>query len=68
MTSNLAQIDSPSLLILKEKIEGNIDKMIAIAGGDSSRLMPHIKTNKMENVLRMMISKGVRKFKEETIA
>ncbi|MCP9757436.1 D-TA family PLP-dependent enzyme [Lacihabitans sp. CCS-44] len=66
--SNFTQIDSPSLLILKEKVEGNIDKMIAIAGGDSSRLMPHIKTNKMENVVRMMISKGIRKFKAATVA
>lgn len=66
--SNLTQIDSPSLLILKEKVESNIDKMIAIAGGDTSRLLPHIKTNKMENVVRMMISKGITKFKAATIA
>ena len=62
-TSNLTQIDSPSLLILKEKVESNIDKMIAIAGGETSRLMPHIKTNKMENVVRIMIDKGIKKFK-----
>ena len=68
IVSNLTKIDSPSLLILKDKVEGNIDKMLAIAGGDSSRLMPHIKTNKMENVVRMMISKGIRKFKAATIA
>jgi D-serine deaminase-like pyridoxal phosphate-dependent protein len=67
-TSNLTQIDSPSLLILKEKVESNIDKMIVIAGGDSSRLMPHIKTNKMENVVRIMIDKGIKKFKAATIA
>jgi 3-hydroxy-D-aspartate aldolase len=66
--TNLQNIDSPSLLILKDKVESNIDKMIAIAGGDSSRLMPHIKTNKMENVVRMMISKGIRKFKAATVA
>jgi 3-hydroxy-D-aspartate aldolase len=66
--SNLTQIDSPSLLILKEKVESNIDKMLAIAGGDCSRLMPHIKTNKMENVVRIMIIKGIRKFKAATIA
>lgn len=68
MISNLSQIDSPSLLILKEKVEGNINKMIAIAGHDASRLMPHIKTNKMENVVRMMISKGIKKFKAATVA
>lgn len=68
MISNLSQIDSPSLLILKEKVEGNIDKMIAIAGGYTSRLMPHIKTNKMENVVKMMIAKGIKRFKAATVA
>jgi 3-hydroxy-D-aspartate aldolase len=65
---NLTQIDSPSLLIIKENVEGNIDKMIAIADRNVDRLMPHIKTNKMENVVRMMIAKGITKFKAATIA
>ncbi len=68
MIINLHNIDSPSLLIFKEKVERNIDKMIAIAGGDTSRLMPHIKTNKMENIVKMMISKGIKQFKSATIA
>lgn len=67
MIQNLTHVDSPSLLILKEKVDSNIDKMIAIAG-DVNRLMPHIKTNKMENVVRMMINKGIKKFKAATIA
>lgn len=66
-TSNLLQIDSPSLLIIKEKLVSNVDKMITISG-DVSRLMPHIKTNKMEKVVRLMISKGINKFKSATIA
>ena len=66
--SNLNQIDSPSLLLFVDKVERNIDKMIAIAGGDTSRLSPHIKTNKMENVVRLMIEKGIKQFKSATIA
>ena len=66
--SNLQNIDSPSLLLFVDKVESNIDKMIAIAGGETSRLMPHIKTNKMENVVRMMIAKGITKSKAATIA
>ena len=60
-------LDSPALLIFKENVVSNIDEMIRIAG-DASRLMPHIKTNKMENVVRLMIAKGIRKFKAATIA
>jgi D-serine deaminase-like pyridoxal phosphate-dependent protein len=66
--SNLNSIDSPSLLLFVDKVENNIDKMMAIAGSDTSRLMPHIKTNKMENVVRMMIQKGIKKFKSATVA
>ena len=66
--TNLQNIDSPSLLLFIDKVESNIDKMISIASGDTSRLMPHIKTNKMENVVRMMIAKGITKFKAATIA
>ncbi|WP_255068192.1 D-TA family PLP-dependent enzyme [Lacihabitans sp. LS3-19] len=68
MIKNINNIDSPSLLLFKDKVENNIDKMIAIAGGDTNRLIPHIKTNKMENVVRMMIEKGIKQFKSATIA
>ncbi len=60
-------LDSPSLLIYKDRAEQNILRMIEMTG-DVSRLMPHIKTNKMENVVRMMIEKGIRMFKCATIA
>lgn len=66
--TNLQNIDSPSLLLFVDKVESNIDKMIAIAGGQTSRLIPHIKTNKMENVVKMMIDKRITKFKAATIA
>jgi 3-hydroxy-D-aspartate aldolase len=66
-TKNLANIDSPSLLIYVDIVTQNIDKMIAIAG-NTDRLMPHIKTNKMENIVQMMIEKGIISFKCATIA
>lgn len=65
--SNLDQLDSPSILIFEENLNNNIDAMIAIAG-DVKRLIPHIKTNKMENVIKLMLSKGIEKFKCSTIA
>lgn len=63
----IENLDSPSLIIYKDRVEANIEQMIALAG-NVSRLMPHIKTNKMEEVLKMMIKKGITRFKASTIA
>lgn len=63
---NESQLDSPSLLIYKERVIDNIDKMIAIAG-DANRLYTHIKTNKMPEVVKLMLAKGITKFKCATI-
>lgn len=60
-------LDSPSLVIFKDRVVENIDEMIRVAGG-TARLMPHVKTNKMEAVIRLMISKGITRFKAATIA
>lgn len=61
------QLDSPSLLIYKDRVEGNIDKMIHLAGG-VERLFPHIKTNKMSAVVRLLKEKGVQQVKCATLA
>ncbi len=60
-------LDSPSLVIFKDRVVQNIDEMIQVAGG-TVRLMPHIKTNKMEAVIRLMIDRGITRFKAATIA
>jgi 3-hydroxy-D-aspartate aldolase len=60
-------LDSPSLIIFKDWVEKNIDEMIKVAGG-AARLMPHAKTNKMEAVIKLMVAKGITRFKAATIA
>lgn len=65
--NNLSELDSPSLLIYKEIVAENIDKMIEIAGS-TGRLIPHVKTNKMVEVVQLMLEKGITKFKCSTIA
>lgn len=60
-------IDSPSLLIFKDRVVQNIREMIRVAGG-TARLMPHVKTNKMEAVIRLMMAEGITRFKAATIA
>ncbi len=59
--------DSPSLLIYKDRVEANIQKMIAIAG-NVERLYVHVKTNKMPEVVKLMLPAGISKFKCATIA
>lgn len=61
------EIDSPALLVYKDRIESNIQTMIEIAG-TSDRLMPHIKTHKMAQIVHMQMSAGISKFKCATIA
>lgn len=61
------EIDSPALLIYKDRVKSNIQKMIAIAG-DAQRLMPHVKTHKMAEIITMQMDAGISKFKCATIA
>ncbi len=62
------EIDSPALLVYPDRIADNIGLAIQIAGGDTDRLRPHVKTNKMGAVCSMMMQAGIRKFKCATIA
>ncbi len=65
--TNSERVFSPSLLLYKERIAYNIDLMIRIAG-DADRLVPHVKTHKMAEVIRMQLDAGISKFKCATIA
>jgi D-serine deaminase-like pyridoxal phosphate-dependent protein len=61
------RIDTPALLVYKDRVEQNITQMIAIAG-DPARLIPHVKTYKMQEVVALQIDRGIRRFKCATIA
>ena len=65
--SNESEVPSPSLLLFPERIEENIRRMIALAGG-ADRLRPHVKTHKLPQVLQMQLRQGIHKFKAATIA
>ncbi len=60
-------IDTPALLVYKDRVLKNIRNAIAVVK-DASRLRPHVKTNKMAEVCRMMMNEGITKFKCATIA
>lgn len=65
--SNVTEVDSPALLIYPERAEENVRRMIAIAGGPE-KLCPHVKTHKLEELVRMQLAHGITKFKCATIA
>lgn len=63
----LNDIDSPALLLLPDRVEENIRRTVALAGG-TANLRPHIKTHKCAEVLRLQMAAGISKFKCATIA
>ncbi len=58
---------SPALIYYKDAIENNIESAIKIAG-NAEQLWPHIKTHKCDEMIKLLISYGINKFKTATIA
>ncbi|PRX54943.1 D-TA family PLP-dependent enzyme [Flagellimonas meridianipacifica] len=65
---NIDEIDSPSLVLYEDKLIHNLHKMLDMADNDPNRLMPHVKTNKMSEVIKRMVFMGILNFKTSTIA
>jgi len=64
---NLQNLDTPALLIDRDKVAHNIQLAIKLAGG-VDRLRPHVKTHKILEVAKMQVAAGITKFKCATIA
>lgn len=65
---NIEAIDSPSLVLYEDNLMYNLHNMLAMVDGDTTRLMPHLKTNKMPKIIDRMIALGIKNFKASTIA
>ena len=65
--NNVNTIDSPALLIYKERVQQNINHAITMIR-EVNQLRPHVKTNKISEVCAMMMAAGISKFKCATIA
>lgn len=59
-------VASPALLYYKDIIVKNTEAVIQIAK-DPDRLWPHVKSHKTEELIRMQMSMGIRRFKCSTI-
>src|SRR5712691_617495 len=60
---NAAQVLTPALLIYPELAEANIRTTLRLLGGDANRWRPHVKTAKLEFIMRMLAANGVTNFK-----
>ena len=64
---NINEIDSPALVIYKERVIKNTGTAISMVG-DVNRLRPHVKTHKTKEAAQLMMDAGITKFKCATIA
>jgi D-threonine aldolase len=64
---NVSKIDSPALLVYKDRVLNNIQTLVKSID-DPSRLRPHIKTCKSREVAKMMLGAEIKKFKCATIS
>lgn len=65
--TNEGGVPSPALLLYSDRIEENLRRMIALAGG-ADRLRAHVKTQKLPQVIALKLRAGITKFKTATIA
>ena len=65
--NDIDQIDTPALVVYKERVKSNIQLAIEMAG-DVARLQPHVKTHKSPDATKMLMAEGILKFKCATIA
>jgi D-serine deaminase-like pyridoxal phosphate-dependent protein len=54
---------TPALVVYPEFIASNIERTVALLGGDPDRWRVHIKTAKLGYTLRRMVERGIRNFK-----
>lgn len=65
---NIDEIDTPALVLYPQRIAENIRVAKSMVNDDTTRLRPHVKTNKCRETMQMMVDAGIEKFKCATIA
>ena len=61
--SSVKDVMTPALVVYPELVASNIERTLALLGGDADRWRVHIKTAKLGYTLRMMVERGVGNFK-----
>ena len=68
LIENTRDLLSPAMVVYPERIIKNIETMLAMVGGDTQQLRPHVKTHKISEIVQLQLEYGIRKFKCATIA
>ena len=63
---NIESIETPEHLIFEEKVNNNINSIISLVG-DRKRIVPHAKTHKSKDTLKILIDNGITRHKTSTI-
>lgn len=63
----VARVMTPALVIYADKVNHNVQAMLAYVGGDATRWRPHLKTTKSPYVYGVLVDAGVRHFKCATV-
>lgn len=61
--ADAASIPTPALLIYEDRVDANIEAIIAQCGGDPQRWRPHVKTAKVGDVMARYLAHGITRFK-----
>lgn len=65
--ADTSEIVTPALILYRDLVEENLDRMLAIAG-NPSRLRPHCKTHKTREIIHLELARGITKHKCATFA
>ncbi|HZY35180.1 MAG TPA: D-TA family PLP-dependent enzyme [Mucilaginibacter sp.] len=65
--NNVEELDTPALVVYPDRVKNNIDILKSMID-KTSRLRPHVKTNKSPNATQLMLDAGITRFKCATIA
>ena len=55
---SVSDLDTPSVTILIDRVQANIDRIQAMVAGAGFANRPHIKTHKIPQIARMQIAAG----------
>ena len=64
--SGLAAFRTPALVIDLDAVDANLAATLRLLGGDAARWRPHLKTVKLELVMRRILDHGVEQAKTST--
>jgi D-serine deaminase-like pyridoxal phosphate-dependent protein len=59
----VADVMTPALAIYEDLVERNILATLRLLDGDPGRWRPHVKTTKMQRVIKMLVARGISTFK-----